>query len=175
MPTLPAELTDPTLLALLTLLVALVVYWQRTLTWTEYRQFHRVKQRILPILDRYTTLFVVSRKGGHNDAEYVATVQDTVPVVFRELVKSGGSPHLVNALKVRAHPASGEQQYSAAHVVWMHDDGTQTEAYLFPLDTDHVDVYAHHEDGVRDPRDHYETPDQQAGDTRGVVHKALFG
>lgn len=171
---LPDLFTDPVALAVLTLIVAIVVYWQRTLTWTEYRQFHRIKQRVFPLVDRYTTLFVVSRKGGHDHPEFVATVEDTVPVVFRELVAAGGSPHLVNALKVRVNPQTGEQQYSAAHVVWSHDDGTQTEAYLFPLDSGHVDVYAHHEDGVQDPRDHYETPDQTPGDTRGVVHRALF-
>jgi hypothetical protein len=170
---LPAVFDDPTVYAVLVLVITAVVLYQRTLSWPEYRRLHGIKRRVLPVVDRYTSLFVVSRKGGHDDAEYIATVQDSVRVVFGDLVNAGGSPHLINSLKIRTNPETGERQYSDAHLVWTHDDGTQTEAYLFRLDDAHVDVYAHHEPGVRDAKDHLDG-EQRDGDPRGVVRKALF-
>jgi hypothetical protein len=170
---LPAVFDDPTLYAVLVLVITAVVLYQRTLSWPEYRRLHGIKRRVLPIVDRYTSLFVVSRKGGHDDAEYIDSVLGNARVVFNDLVEAGGSPHLINSLKVRANPETGERQYSDAHIVWTHDDdGTQTEAYLFQLNETYVDVYAHHEAGVRDAKAHLEG-EQRDGDPRGVVRRAL--
>jgi hypothetical protein len=168
---LPAAFDDPTLYAVLVLVITAVVLYQRTLSWPEYRRLHGIKRRILPVVDRYTSLFVVSRKGGHDDAEFIEHVDMSVEETFKRLVAAGGSPHLLNSLKVRETNAG--RQYSAAHVVWMHDDGTQTEAYLFdgPVGAG-THVYAHHEAGVRDAKAHLEG-EQRDGDPRGVVRRAL--
>jgi hypothetical protein len=177
MPALPDVLQDPRLLAVLVLAIAVVIQYQRTLSWREYRRLHALKLRFLPVIDRYTNLFVVSHKGYHDDAEYLATVDGTVPEVFRTLVDAGGTPHLVNSIKKRRWP-DGAAQYSQAHVVWNHPEtGEQTEAYLFgPLRDGEgrpaVDVYAHGETWTLDPEGHFADA-QQDGDPRGVVHSAL--
>jgi hypothetical protein len=168
---LPAVFDDPVLYAVLVLAIFAVVQYQRTLSWTEYRYLHGLKRRILPVVDRYTSLFVVSRKGGDDDAEYLCSVDGDVSRTFKRLVDGGGSPHLINALKVR--PVAGGNQYSAAHVVFFHDDGQQTEAYLFHgKHAAETDVYVHVEPGVVDAKDHLEGK-QRDGDPRGVVREAL--
>lgn len=160
---------SPALFAGLTVVVVSLLYYQRTLSWAEYRRLHTLKVRILPIIDRYTNAFVVSRKGGVDDAEHLSTVDYTVRETFGILRDAGGSPHLINSIKVR--PYINSSQYSAAHLVWTHDDGSQTEAYLFPT-AGGTDVYAHHEPSVANIDDHLSGP-QRDGDPRGVVRKAL--
>jgi len=177
---LPEFASDPVSLAVLTAVILAVVQYQRTLSWSEYRTIHGLKRRVFPLLQRVKPLgydHFIHEKGYHDDEEYLTTVEATVPVVWKQLVAAGGSPHLINSLK-RRDWVDDEVQYSAAHVVWTHDDGTQTEAYLFgPLfDTERgsptTAVYAHNETSVTDPDDHLTDP-QSDGDPRGVVRGAL--
>ncbi len=168
---LPALFTDPLVFAALTVAIMVVVLWQRTLTWEEYSRFHALKLRVLPLVNKHTTLFVVSRKGGREDAEYLGTDDRSVKDVFAELRSAGFSPHLVNALKVRPHPTGSGNQYTAAHLVYTHSDGTQTEAYLFDA-PDGTDLYGHHEPGVVNADKHLDGP-QTDGDPRGVVTPVL--
>jgi len=165
--------SNPLLLAGLLVAVALVVAYQRTLSWPEYRRLHAVKLRVLPWVDRLTSLFVVSNKGYRDDAEYVATVPRDSRETFRVLVDGGGSPHLVNSVKRRTRP-DGTTDWSRVHVVWIHDDGSQTEAYAFANGDGSTDVYAHHETSVLDPEGHL-SDGQRDGDPRGVVRAALDG
>lgn len=167
----PEALSDPVVLALVTLAVAAVVHYQRGLTWAEYRRLHALKRRYAPLVARHTSLFVLSRKGYREDREYIATVDGPVRRVWRVLCDAGGSPHLVNSVKVRPLPDE-TTQLSAAHVVFRHDDGDQTEAYVFDNGDGTVDVYAHHEPGVTDVVDHLAGP-QHDGDPAGVVRMAL--
>lgn len=191
---LPGPLNDPVIIAVITLVVAAVTRWQMGLSWTEYRQVHRVKRRLFPLLDRLTpdqiparlrripvvgrvlsALFAfdsfINEKGYRNDdAEYLRTDGRTVKEVWKTLVRQGGSPHLVSSIKRREEPdGSG---LSAAHVVWTHDDGTQTEAYLFENGDGSTDIYVHHETATTDVEGHLSDP-QTDGDPRGVVTKAL--
>lgn len=163
---LPDVFNDPRAYLVLVAAVVAVLYYQRTLSWREYKRLHGLKRRVLPLVDRHTSLFVVSRKGGRDDAEFLTTHRASVRETFRELVAAGGSPHLINSIKVRPG-----DDYSAAHVVWTHDDGTQTEAYLFATSSG-TDVYAHHEPGVATPTEHFNGT-QTDGDPRGVVREAL--
>ena len=166
----PAVLDNPAAIALVTVIVLALLAYQRTLSWREYRRLHGLKRLLLPTIDRQTNLFVVSSKGTPEaDDEYLRTVKMDVADTFRQLVAGGGAPHLVNSLKRR--PESVETRYSAAHVVWTHDDGSQTEAYLFPSE-DGTQVYAHHEPGVVTVDEHLEGY-QTDGDPRGVVTDAL--
>lgn len=198
---LPDQLTDPAILAILGGVLAVVLLWQRSLTWREYRTIHRVKARVFPVLSRLTPDAIpprlrrvpllgrvlsfafafdsfVNEKGyREDDAEYLRTDPRTVKQVFDRLVAAGGSPHLISSVKRREWP-DGAIQYSEAHVVWSHDDGTQTEAYLFgPVDDSGIgepatDVYVHHEISVTDPDGHL-SRGQSDGDPRGVVTEAL--
>jgi len=169
---LPEAFNDPVLFAALTLAVLAVLQYQRTLSWAEYRRIHALKVRFLPYVDRYTNLFVISRKGApEEDAEYLTTVSGSVGDVFKRLVAGGGSPHLINSVKVR--PYGDGVQYSAAHVVWTVSGGMQVEAYLFRAE-DGVDVYSHFEPSVVNVDDHL-SGKQEDGDPRGVVRAALDG
>jgi hypothetical protein len=59
-----------------------------------------------------------------------------------------------------------------AHLVWTHDDGTQSEAYLFRGADGGIDIYSHGEPSVTTPKEHLEG-EQIDGDPRGVVRDAL--
>jgi len=167
---LPDAFNDPVLFAALTVAVLAVLQYQRTLSWAEYRRIHALKVRFLPYVDRYTNLFVISRKGTPaGDAEYLTTAEGSVSDVFKRLVKAGGSPHLINSVKVRPH--NGGSQYSAAHVVWTHDSGDQSEAYLFRAENG-VAVYSHFEPSVVNVDGHL-SGEQEDGDPQGVVRAAL--
>jgi len=126
---LPEVLNDPYILTALAAVITLLVYWQRTLSWSEYRTIHSLKRAVLPFVDAHTSLFVVSRKGFRNDGEYVTTVNKPLRETFVKLSNDGFSPHLINSIKLREHPDHGDQ-YSAAHLVKFHDDKYQSEIYL---------------------------------------------
>ncbi len=168
---LPDPLTDPVPLAVLTLLVFGVVQYQRTLTWTEYRGLHALKRRYFPLLDRLWPHAVHTKHRPEDDAEYLLTREQSVKSVWQQLVSERGSPHLVSSLKQRPG-MDGGVEYSAAHVVWLHDDGSQTEAYLFRNPDGTTDVYAHHEPSVITPDEHL-SGEQTDGDPKGVVRSAL--
>ena len=152
--------------ALLLIIIAAVAY-QRTLGWRTYSKLHRLKVRYLPLIDRLTPAFVVANKRAPgDDAEYLTTVTQPVQATFEQLTAAGGSPHLINSVK-----RLPDGSYSDAHVVWIHDDRSQTEAYLFDAEGG-THVFAHHETSVLDPEGHLSDP-QQDGDVRGVVKDAL--
>jgi hypothetical protein len=167
---LPDVFTDPVPLAILTVVLFAIVQYQRTLTWTEYRQIHRLKRRFFPLLDRVWPRFVHA-KGMRDDAEFLTQRNQSVKAVFKQLVAEGGSPHVLSSLKVRVND-EGRRQYTAAHVVWTHDDNSQTEAYLFGVNGV-TDVYAHHEPSVITVKEHLDPANQTDGDVRGVVRDAL--
>jgi len=155
----------PQLVPILGAALAAVRVWQSRLTWTEFRTFHGIK-----LLGAQWRGWFVHEKGGRDDAEFLTTYNGTVRAAARTLVDAGGSYHLINAVKRR--PGEYGDQYSLAHVVWSHADGTQTEAYLFRNDDGTTDVYAHRETSVSDPVGHLTDP-QRDGDPRGIVKDAL--
>lgn len=166
-------LNNPETLAILTALVVAAWHFQHGLTYREYRLIHDTKTLLAPIVDRHTDLFVLSRKGYREDPEYLFTVEGTVRDTYRTLVDAGARPHLINSVKTRRVPLTG-QQYSKAHVVWRHADGDrdgnpeQTEVYVFDNNNGTVDIYSHHEGWVGGPRDHL-TGGQRDGDPSGVL------
>jgi len=162
---LPDALTGPVPLAVLTLVIFAAIQYQRTLSWTEYRQIHRLKLRVLP---RLGPPFVHVKRRPEHDAEYIATRDGAVRAIWRTLVNAGGSPHIINSVKQRPTADGSGVEYSQAHVVWMHGDGSHTEAYIFADGS----VYAHHEPSVQDAEEHLSGP-QTDGDPRGVVREAL--
>ena len=168
---LPEAITsDPRLYAGLLVVIALAVVAQRFLSWQTYATIHRAKTVAFPVLQPYVRVLLVSQKGGRDDGEYLATIDDSVRGVWGTLTAVGGSPHLICSVKERPHPDGG-RQLSSAHVVWLHTDGSQTEAYLFRT-ADGIDVYAHSETAVTDAEGHL-SDGQTDGDVRGVVWDAL--
>jgi len=162
--------TSPAVWAVIGIVVAALVSYQRSLGWREYQVIHEAKRLTLPLVDAHTSLFVVSDKGGRDDAEYVATVTMPVRATFKQLRRDGFSPHVVNSIKRRPVPGVvGLSEYSDAHLVMIHADGTQTEVYLFAAGRDTTDVYAHHETAVTEGADHLTDTRQVDGDPTGVL------
>lgn len=167
---------NPEVLAALTAAIIAVVRYQASMSWREYRMIHRLKTALFPLLDRYTTIsvsFVNSKAGRESDDEFVGTYDGGLRGCARALLDDGFVYHLVNSVKSRPRP-SGGSQYSQAHLVKIHDDGKQTEVYLFHgLDGQGVDVYAHVETAVTDPDGHILETEQVDGDARGTLDGAF--
>jgi len=168
-------LSNPSPLAILAGVVRATLAWQRGLTWPEYRLAHGLKRLLAPRLDhRLPGVSLVNDKGRHDDAEYLTTTAAPLGVVVRACRAAGASLHLVNSLKRRPAANGQRDEFSVAHLVWTHDDGRQTEAFLFPAAKGRgVDVYAHAEASVADPAEHLRETQQVDGDPRGVVRSVL--
>lgn len=169
-----AVLTEhPELAFVLALILRAGLAWQGELTWYEYRTLHGLKRLLFPVLDRRLTFVsFVNPKGGRDDPEFLRTLDYSPAYVVGTLRQAGGSLHLINALKKRpASPLMGDS-LTAAHVVFTHDDGMQSEAYLFDNGDGTTDVYVHVETSVTDPVGHL-TDAQTDGDARDVVADAL--
>lgn len=161
----------PELVAALAVVFRLVLAYQRSLSWPEYRVVHRLLRGVLPLVDRYLWSRAIHAKGDRDDDdEYLCTLNRSIPEAVRTLRRGGASLHLLASVKRR--PAGRGPRLSVAHCVWTHDDGQQTEAYLFRNHDGTVDVYAHHEASVTQPVEHLEGK-QHDGDPRGVVRDAL--
>lgn len=169
---LPEFATEPWVLLPLTALMLVLIHYQRGLNWYKYRTLHGLKVMLVPHIDRETDFFVIAdKRDGRDNPEFLTTVDGTVRGVWEDLLEGGADPHLINSIK-RRHFPDGRSQFSDAHAVWLHEDGTQTEAYLFSNDGGTVDVYAHFETGVQDPEGHLSDP-QTDGDPRGVVRAVV--
>jgi len=164
--------SNPELLALVAVVARAALAWQRGLSWSEYRTAHGIKRWVFPVLQRRVpVLSWVNEKGGRDDAEFLGTHDADVRAVAGQLTSAGGHLHLVNSVKRR--PATHGDPLSAAHVVFRHTDGTQTEAYLFANADGTTDVYAHFEPDPTRPLAHLGGDQQSDGDVRGVVTDAL--
>jgi hypothetical protein len=165
-------LANPEAAFLLGLVLRAGLAWQSELTWYEYRTLHGLRRMLFPILHKALPFYqrFVSKKRGRDDAEYIVTLSKSPRGVVSELRAAGGSLHLLSSIKKR--PDKYGDPWSVAHVVWTHDDGNQTEAFLFANSDGGTDVYAHYETGVSDPVGHL-TDKQTDGDPRGVVKSAL--
>lgn len=173
LPTVVEVLTaNPELAIALAVLLRLARAYQSQLTWAEYRELHRLKRGVLPLLARLPPVRasgvpLVSEKGGRDDAEYQTTVRGSVKETVRTLQDAGASLHLLNSLKRR--PDTHGDPLSGAHVVWtIPHEGDQVEGYLFRNDDGTVDLYAHTEASTDDPLAHL-TGAQTDGDGYDVV------
>lgn len=168
----PPVLNEPIGMAVVVVLVVAGLYWQKGLGWHDYRTLHRLKVLAAPVVDAHTQYFILSGKAYRNKSpEFLGTRDNSIREVWARLLEGGGSPHLISSVKYRDLP-SGERQYSAAHVVWTHSDGTQTECYGFDNGDGTSDWYVHFEESVANADEHLSeggTP----GDPKGVVKDAL--
>jgi hypothetical protein len=163
----------PESVVVLAAILRAVVGWQRGLSWYEYRTIHGLRRMLFPVLDRTLGVvrFVNHKPAGRDSPEFITTVDGSIKATARLLKDGGASWHLVSSIKRR--PAEHGDPLTRAHLVWLHESGDQTEAFLFKNDDGTTDVYAHHEASVLNPEAHLTEP-QTDGDPQGVVTAALY-
>jgi hypothetical protein len=167
---------SPELLAALTLVITAVWYWQRQLTLTEYRAWHRLKATWFTRLDGIASRLgrpLVHGKGGRGHPEFIAGVHTPPAEVARDLLQYGFEPHLLATLKTRdgehgPQPTWGQFVYTEQ----VKGKTIQTEAYIFRNVGGSTDVFGHVETSVLDPVGHLTDP-QDDGDGRGHIKSAL--
>lgn len=166
-------LSDPVLLIGLTLLLIIGVHYQRGLTYREFRMLHMLKCYVFAALDsRARELgrpLVWTKEYREDSPDFLETIEVSPKNVALELRKYGCSPHLLATAKCRK--TSTGVQWAHSQWVYFHDDGLQTEIYLFSSE-DSTDVYAHLEGSVTDPKAHLDNK-QIHGDPRGVFKQAI--
>lgn len=159
------------IISLVSLAAIALIYYQRTLSWTEYRTLHRLKRRLLPPLNLFWP-HAVHDKGRVEDDEFIESWPVALRSAFTTLRDLGLEPNLASSLKRRPiAPDSSETELSDLSMVLYHDDGTQTEVYVFANGDGSVDVYSHHETATTDPEGHL-NDEQQDADPRGVLEGA---
>lgn len=189
---LPELFTNPAAYAALVVAILGVIAWQATIGFGTAWRINRAKQLLFPPLDRFrrplvrrvrrhsptagtvlngTIPHLIHEKGRSDDAEYLETWACRPGEAFARLSKAGFEPNLASSLKRRPGPLNGAPELSVLSMVYYHDDGTQTEAYLFDNADGTLDVYGHNETSVTDPRGHLSDP-QADGDPRNVVPAA---
>lgn len=166
-------LGHPLLSTALVVAVLAVVNYQAGLSYREFRLLHILKCRLFALMDPWARKRgrpLVKTKAGPPDApEYVTTVTAT-PRAVAQTISGAFGPHLLATAK-RRQTVDGPQW---SHSQWRqtHDDGRQTEVYLFPFGGGGTVVYAHVETQVEDPEGHL-TDDVTPGDGRGAFKTAF--
>lgn len=157
-------LSEPLLLGALTVAVIVGAHYQAGLTYREFRFTHVAKCYLFAALDPWARARgrpLVRTKG---DADYVETVDENARA-WASTLWGPFDPHLIATAKRRRVGAG--HQWAHSQFVHFHNDGTQTEVYLFANDDGTTDVYAHVEGAITDPEAHL-TADQRHGDARDV-------
>lgn len=163
-------LGNPVLLGVLTVVILALVAYQRTLSYREYQTIHIIKTLVFRVLDPLASRRgrpLINDKGGRDDAEYLTEWDGTPRDVLTTLSAEGWDYHLVSTDKRRPNGT-----LDSGHAVFYHDDGRQTEVYVFDNGDGTTAVYAHEETSTTDPDGHLSDP-QDDGDPRGVVRQAL--
>ena len=162
-------LGNPVLLGVLTVLVLAVVAYQRTLTYPEYATIHTLKTVLFRALDpwaRKRGRRLINDKGGREDAEFLTVWDGSARDVLTTLRSEGWDYHLVSTDKRR------DGDLDDGHAVIYHDNGDQTEVYVFELDNGKTEVYGHVETATTNPEGHLSDA-QTDGDAHGVISAAL--
>jgi len=188
---LPEIFSNPVAYAALVVAILAVVAWQATIGFGTAWRMNRAKQLLFPVADRFRRPLVrhvrrvsptaagvlngaiphlIHEKGRSTDAEYLETWAARPGTAFDRLRAAGFVPNLASSLKRRpgSHGDDPPMQLSVLSMVYYHNDGTQTEVYLFDNPDGTLDVYGHNETSVTDPRGHL-SDEQRDGDPRGVL------
>lgn len=174
--TLQSWLSNSPLLALaVAAVVAAILLLQRRLPYRWYRWLHLGKVNLAA---RYGEWFrergrpVIRYKRVYG-SEFVGQDPRDPRAVFAALRDGGFSPHLPATVKAR-YVSGDDRQFAHSQLVTIHDDGFQTEVYLFRrADGNGTDVYAHVEPNAADVDDHLGGDQQVSGDARGAVSDVL--
>lgn len=164
---------NPELVVMLAIVTRLARAWQTQLTWSEYREIHRLKRGVIPLVFRVTRgrLHLLNDKDGRDDDEFIATVDTSVRETVRAFCSDGASLHLINSIKRR--PDRHGDPISAAHLIYTVGD-EQVEIYLFRNFDGSTDVYSHTEASTDNPLEHL-TERQRDGDLHGVIPDDITG
>jgi len=159
----PETFQDPIVIASIGLGIALVLHYQRGLTFREYATLQRFKPRVFAMLDVLKPFgydrFIHEKQMPNAEEEFLKTTDLSPRELWTRLRTAGGSPHLLSSTKRRP-----DGSLSKWHYVWTHEDETQTEVYIYPCG----DVHIHHETSVTDIDGHL-SDGITAGDPRGVL------
>jgi hypothetical protein len=158
----------------LLILLRIIIHWlvaeQARLTYPEYQTIHTVKTLLFRIADPWASRRgrpLINDKDGREDAEYLTAWDGSPRDVLTTLHAEGWDYHLISTDKRRP-----DGTLDGGHAVLYHDDGRQTEVYVFDAGHGMTHVYVHVETATTDPDGHLSDP-QADGDPRGVVKEAL--
>lgn len=189
---LPEVFSNPLAYAALIVALVAVVAWQASIGFKTAWKINQGKRVLFPLADRFRRPLLrrlrrhssavatvvggviphlIHEKGRSDDAEYLETWACRPGTAFNRLRDAGFVPNVASSLKRRPGPLNGAAELSVLSMAYYHDDGTQTEVYLFDNADGTLDAYAHHETSVTDPEGHLSDP-QADGDPRGVVPSA---
>ena len=165
---------NPTLMLALTIAIVLVHHYVKQMPYSEFVLLTQIKHRVFAILAPFaaTRGLEITRTKGYRDDEdeYVATT-DYTPRELAQLFKANGIvQHIISRSKRRETPNG--RQWTHSHWVYQHDNGKQTEIWLFVNPDGTTDIQAHYEESVFDPDGHLETP-WTPGDPKGVLDPIL--
>jgi len=167
---------NPELVAILTVVMLVLVQYQRTLTYSEVVKYTRLKQKLAVLLDSYSRKHLnrplVREKGRLDFVERV----DMTPREFVKRVSPPFEPNLTSNVKYRVRDDVREKEFVHSQWAYIYEkDGErkQTHLYLYAKG-DTVDVFVHVETPVTSPIGHLENP-QEHGDADGKYRGVIEG
>jgi len=191
--TVDALLSEPLFVLAISGLVVLAYHYVKGMPYAEFVFWTQVKHRIALLLEttnlaelaesfgldvpglRKLSRFIasvrlVTTKQYREDDEYLVTLDRTPRELARAFGRLGIDQHMIAGSKRRETPDG--MQWSHSQWAYQHDDGKQTEMWLYTNEDGTTDVYAHHEDSVFDADGHLSVP-YTPGDPKGVLDPIL--
>ena len=166
-------MNEPAVVVGLAIVILVAYHYIARMPYSEFVLATQLKHRLALLATPFAEskgLKIVKTKGYRDDDEYVATVSQSPKELARAFKNIGIDQHLINGSKCRNTPDG--KQWSHTQWAYQHDDGKQTEVWLYINDDGSTDIYAHHEDSVFDPDGHLSTP-FTPGDPKGVLDSIL--
>lgn len=162
-------LAEPVFVLALAFIIIVAYHYVKRMPYSEFVFLTQVKNRVFLLLDplaRQRGLRLVTTKQYRNDDEFLRTTSFSPRVLAKRFKQAGLDQHIIAGSKRRKTPDG--KQWAHSHYAYQHDDGTQTEVWIYPNSDNSTDIYAHNEESVFDPDGHLETP-FTPGDPRGVL------
>lgn len=169
LPTVDTLLGDPAFVLALSIVILVGYHYIARMPYSEFVLATQLKHRLAAITGPYAQsrgLRIVTTKQYREDDEYVATVGKSPRQLATAFKSAGINQHLIAGSKRRETPDG--LQWSHTQWTYQHDDGRQTEVWVYPNGNGSTDIYAHREASVFDPDDHLSTP-FDPGDPAGVL------
>ena len=168
-------LNNPYIVTGIALAVIVIYHYVKQMPYSEFVFVTQVKHRLFLLLQplaKQRGLRLVTTKGyRENEDEFITTVDKSPKELAKQFKANNIDQHLIAGSKRRKMP-NGSFQWAHTHWTYQHDNGKQTEFWLFTNPDGTVDIQGHHEDSVFDPDGHLETP-YTPGDPKGVLDPIL--
>ena len=166
-------LAEPEVVLGLAAVIIVVYHYVAAMPYSEFVFATQLKHRLALLLQPFAAqrgLRIVKTKQYREDDEYIATVKLTPRQLARKFKALDIDQHLINGSKRRETPNG--KQWSHTQWAYQHDDGKQTEFWLYTNPDGTVDVYGHKEESVFDPDGHLSTP-FVPGDPDGLLKEVI--